>query len=114
MMIAFQKNFPPLQIFMLMKAFLHAIENMLLLVGIPKFLPSFPGMLLEKEVSNLKKLITNANYSSAVAVFGGSKVSTKIKVIEYYLKKFGKVIIGGAMANTFLSSKKIEYWCFSL
>ena len=64
-------------------------------------------MLLEKEVSNLKKLITTANYSSAVAVFGGSKVSTKIKVIEYYLKKFGKVIIGGAMANTFLSSKKL-------
>ena len=78
------------------------------IVGIPKFLPSFPGMLLEKEVLNLKKLITNANYSSAVAVFGGSKVSTKIKVIEYYLKKFDKVIIGGAMANTFLYSKSIN------
>ena len=78
------------------------------IVGIPKFLPSFPGMLLEKEVLNLKKLITNANYSSAVAVFGGSKVSTKIKVIEYYLKKFDKVVIGGAMANTFLYSKNIN------
>ena len=78
------------------------------IVGIPNFLPSFPGMLLEKEVSNLKKLITTANYSSAIAVFGGSKVSTKIKVIEYYLKKFGKVIIGGAMANTFLYSKNIN------
>ena len=78
------------------------------IVGIPKFLPSFPGMLLEKEVLNLKKLITAANYSSTTAVFGGSKVSTKIKVIEYYLKKFGKVIIGGAMANTFLFSKNIN------
>ena len=78
------------------------------IVGIPNFLPSFPGMLLEKEVLNLKKLITTANYSSAIAVFGGSKVSTKIKVIEYYLKKFGKVIIGGAMANTFLFSKNIN------
>ena len=78
------------------------------IVGIPKFLPSFPGMLLEKEVLSLKKLITNANYSSAVAVFGGSKVSTKIKVIEYYLKKFDKVLIGGAMANTFLYSKDIN------
>ncbi len=77
-------------------------------VGNSKFLPSFPGMLLEKEVLNLKKLITNANYSSSIAVFGGSKVSTKIKVIEYYLKKFGKVIIGGAMANTFLFSKNIN------
>jgi len=78
------------------------------IVGIPNFLPSFPGMLLEKEVLNLKKLITNANYNSSIAVFGGSKVSTKIKVIEYYLKKFGKVIIGGAMANTFLFSKNIN------
>ena len=78
------------------------------IIGVSKFLPSFPGMLLEKEVSNLKKLFTTVNYNSAVAVFGGSKVSTKIKVIEYYLKKFGKVIIGGAMANTFLSSKKIS------
>ena len=32
------------------------------IIGISKFLPSFPGMLLEKEVSNLKKLITTANY----------------------------------------------------
>ncbi len=78
------------------------------IVGIPKFLPSFPGMLLEKEVLNLKKLITSANYSSTTAVFGGSKVSTKIKVIEYYLKKFSKVLIGGAMANTFLCSKNIN------
>ena len=78
------------------------------IVGIPKFLPSFPGMLLEKEVLNLKKLITAANYSSTTAVFGGSKVSTKIKVIEYYLKKFSKVLIGGAMANTFLCSMNID------
>ena len=74
---------------MSMKAFSTCHRKHASIVGIPKFLPSFPGMLLEKEVSNLKKLITTANYSSAVAVFGGSKVSTKIKVIEYYLKKFG-------------------------
>ena len=44
------------------------------IIGISKFLPSFPGMLLEKEVSNLKKLITNANYNTAVAVFGKTNI----------------------------------------
>ena len=72
------------------------------IVGIPKHLPSFPGMLLENEIYNLKNLITSNNLSSSVALFGGAKISTKLKIIEFYLNKFGKVIVGGAMANTFL------------
>ncbi len=77
------------------------------IVGIPKFLPSFPGILLENEISNLKNLITSNN-SSTIAVFGGSKISTKLKIVEFYLNKFSKVIFGGAMANTFLKAKNIE------
>ena len=77
------------------------------IVGIPKFLPSFPGILLENEISNLKNLITSNN-SSTIAVFGGSKISTKLKIVEFYLNKFNKVIFGGAMANTFLKAKNIE------
>tara|TARA_B100000287_G_scaffold434666_1_gene499799 strand:+ start:2457 stop:3644 length:1188 start_codon:yes stop_codon:yes gene_type:complete len=74
------------------------------ITSIPKYLPSFPGKLLEKEISNLKKLITISENSSSVAVFGGAKVSSKLKVIEYYVKNFSKIIIGGAMANTFLAA----------
>ncbi|MFL2679907.1 MAG: phosphoglycerate kinase [Alphaproteobacteria bacterium] len=74
------------------------------IVGIPKFLPSFPGTLLENEVSTLKNLITIDSETSSVAVFGGSKVSTKIKILEFYLNKFKKVLIGGAMANTFIAA----------
>jgi phosphoglycerate kinase len=70
-------------------------------------LPSFPGILLENEISNLKNLITSNN-SSTIAVFGGSKISTKLKIVEFYLNKFNKVIFGGAMANTFLKAKNIE------
>ena len=77
------------------------------IVGIPKFLPSFPGILLENEISNLKNLITSNN-SSTIAVFGGSKISTKLKIVEFYLNKFNKVIFGGAMANTFLKAKNNE------
>ena len=78
------------------------------IVGIPQFLPSFPGRLLESEVHHLKKLLTNPSPNN-VAVLGGSKVSTKIHNIEYLLKKFKFVLIGGAMANTFIhaSGKKV-------
>ena len=41
-------------------------------------------------------------------MFGGSKISTKLKIVEFYLNKFNKVIFGGAMANTFLKAKNIE------
>ena len=77
------------------------------IVGIPKYLPSFPGILLEDEISNLKNLIT-INNTSSIAVFGGAKISTKLEIIEFYLTKFEKVIVGGAMANTFLKAKGIE------
>ena len=80
------------------------------IVGISKYLPSFPGMLLENEISNLKNLITTHN-SSTVAVFGGSKISTKLKIVEFYLNKFSKIIFGGGMANTFLKAMEIEIGC---
>ena len=80
------------------------------IVGISKYLPSFPGMLLENEISNLKNLITTNN-SSTIAVFGGSKISTKLKIVEFYLNKFSKIILGGAMANTFLKAMEIEIGC---
>ena len=80
------------------------------IVGISKYLPSFPGMLLENEIFNLKNLITTQN-SSTIAVFGGSKISTKLKIVEFYLNKFNKIIFGGAMANTFLKAMEIEIGC---
>ena len=78
------------------------------IIGLPKFLPSFPGKLLEDEVKNLKKIISSSSSSNSVAVLGGSKVSTKLHIIEFVLRKFSKVLIGGAMANTFLSAKGIK------
>ena len=69
--------------------------------GMPKFLPSFPGKLLEEEISNLKNLILSNNKQN-VAVLGGAKISTKLKIIEFYAKNYSRVLVGGAMANTFL------------
>ena len=72
--------------------------------GIPTYLPSFPGKLLEEEILNLKNLVLSSNIETNIAVFGGAKVSTKLKIIDFYAKNYSQVIIGGAMANTFLSA----------
>lgn len=65
------------------------------------------GFLMEKEVNALSKCV-EANEHPYVAVLGGAKVSDKIKVIESLLEKVDKIIIGGAMAYTFLASKGIN------
>ncbi len=76
--------------------------------GIPAHLPSFPGQLLETEIQNLKNLFLISNERNRVAILGGAKISTKIKLIEFYAEKFEKVMIGGAMANTLLKSNGVE------
>jgi phosphoglycerate kinase len=65
------------------------------------------GFLLEKEIASLGKLIHNPD-RPLVAVLGGSKVSDKVKVIEALMVKSEKILIGGAMAYTFLRALKIN------
>lgn len=70
-------------------------------------LPSVSGLLLEKEY----KAITGAmNHPKRplYAVVGGAKVSDKISIINEFVAKADKIIIGGAMANTFLAYKGIS------
>lgn len=76
-------------------------------VGISKFLPSYNGFLVEEEVSMLDKLLINPE-RPYVVIMGGKKVSDKIKVIENIIEKCDKLIIGGAMAYTFLKAKGFE------
>lgn len=72
--------------------------------GVTKFLPSAMGFLLEKEVNYFDKLLTNPEKPFAL-ILGGAKVSDKIAVIENMLKKIDCLLIGGAMAYTFLKSR---------
>jgi phosphoglycerate kinase len=61
------------------------------------------GFLLEKEIASLGKVVTSPD-KPYVAVLGGAKVSDKIAVVESLLEKVNVLIIGGAMANTFLAA----------
>ncbi len=63
------------------------------------------GYLVEKEVSNLTRCVNVADEDRPyIAILGGLKVSDKIKVIESLLTKCDKILIGGAMAFTFLKA----------
>jgi len=62
------------------------------------------GFLLEKEIDQLGKIITNPD-KPFVAILGGAKVSDKIAVLDVLLEKVDALLIGGAMANTFLAAK---------
>jgi phosphoglycerate kinase len=61
------------------------------------------GFLLEKEIASLGKVVTSPD-KPYVAVLGGAKVSDKIAVVESLLERVNVLIIGGAMANTFLAA----------
>ena len=72
--------------------------------GLTKFLPSFAGRYLELEIRMLDKIFSNLN-KPIMAIVGGSKISTKIVLLHNLIKKVDKLVIGGAMANTFLAAK---------
>ena len=77
------------------------------IVGITKFLPSYAGLMFEKEINALNSILNKSN-KPALAIIGGSKVSTKITILENLVKKLDYLVIAGGMANTFLASKSID------
>jgi phosphoglycerate kinase len=73
--------------------------------GITHFVPqSAAGLLMEKELTYLGKAVTEPN-RPFVAIIGGAKVSDKIEVINSLLNKVDALLIGGAMAYTFLNAQ---------
>ena len=70
--------------------------------GVSHYLPSYAGFLIEKEVKFMAPLLENPE-KPFVAIIGGSKVSSKITVLESLVKTCDTIVIGGGMAYTFLS-----------
>jgi phosphoglycerate kinase len=74
-------------------------------VGIIAFMPqAAAGLLMEKELQYLTMVTTNPA-QPAIAILGGAKVSDKIEVISNLAKIVDRILIGGAMAYTFLKSQ---------
>ncbi|HWG86040.1 MAG TPA: phosphoglycerate kinase, partial [Deinococcales bacterium] len=72
--------------------------------GVAGLLPHAAGYLLEKEVSSLGRLLNDAVHPYVV-ILGGAKISDKINVIENLLPRVDKLLVGGAMAFTFLKAR---------
>jgi len=72
--------------------------------GVAKFLPAYAGRAMESELSHLEKALANPT-RPLMAVVGGAKVSSKIDLLENLVGKVDTLVIGGAMANTFLAAQ---------
>jgi len=75
--------------------------------GVARLLPSAAGRLLEKELKALTQAL-EAPEHPVMAVVGGNKVSTKLGVLENLIEKVDHLVIGGAMANTFLLADGVQ------
>src|SRR3989442_9302477 len=76
-------------------------------VGIAQYLPAVAGLLMEREITTLGRIMTDPPHP-LVAIIGGSKISTKIGVLRSLLRRVARLCIGGAMASTFLKAKGLE------
>lgn len=72
--------------------------------GVAEYLPAVAGLLMEKEMEMLGRLLASPE-RPFLAIIGGAKVSDKIAVISNLLDKVDTLIIGGGMANTFLKAQ---------
>ncbi|MEK7203586.1 MAG: phosphoglycerate kinase [Patescibacteria group bacterium] len=74
---------------------------------ITKFLPSYSGFLMAKEVENLDKVINEPAQGKTV-ILGGAKVATKLPVIKNFLGKAEHILVAGALANTVFKAKGLK------
>ena len=72
--------------------------------GITNYLPSFAGFLVQNELKALHKAL-NQPLKPVTAIIGGSKISSKIEILNNLSDKVNFLVIGGAMANTFLDAQ---------
>lgn len=84
-------------------AFGNAHREHASMVGIPKHLPSYAGLNLIQEVTELTKVMDPEEPS--LFMLGGAKFETKLPLIEKYLKLYDQVFVGGALANDIFKAK---------
>ena len=75
--------------------------------GVARLLPNAAGRSMQAELTHLQKALGNPE-RPLLAVVGGAKVSTKIELLENLVKRVETLVIGGAMANTFLAAQGVN------
>lgn len=101
---SFAKNLASLGDYYINDAFAVSHRVNASIVAITKFLPSYAGLEMEKEIENLSKVMSRVE-RPLIIILGGAKGADKLGVIKYFKKKADAFLIGGALANTLLYLK---------
>jgi len=73
--------------------------------GVAKLLPSYAGLLVQKEVEKLEALLKEIDHPFTF-ILGGAKIEDKLPVIKSFMTRADNFLIGGAIANTFLAARR--------
>ena len=101
---AFAQSLAALADYFVMDAFAVAHRAHASTVGVPRYLPSAMGFLVEKEVNSMGRAL-DAPEKPLAALLGGAKVSDKILLLQNMLDKLDHLFIGGGMCVTFLKAQ---------
>jgi len=104
---AFAKNLAKLGDLFVNEAFSCSHRKQASIHKITKFIDSYGGPLLEKEIKSIDLILKNKK-KPVTCIIGGSKVSTKINILSSLLENADNLVIVGAMANNFLKFKGIN------
>jgi phosphoglycerate kinase len=72
--------------------------------GLAHLLPAYAGRAMQEELEALEKALGKPEHP-VVAIIGGAKISTKLELLANLIRKVDALVVGGAMANTFLAAK---------
>jgi len=86
-------------------AFSVCHRNQASVTGITRYIPSYAGLGLEKEIQHLERIKNNPE-RPAVAIIGGAKIQTKLPMIHMFEKKYDFVLVGGKIANEAIDEEK--------
>lgn len=75
--------------------------------GLARLLPAYPGLSMQRELEALDAALGNPK-KPVIGIVGGSKVSTKLDLLNNLVTKLDRLAIGGGMANTFLSAQGVN------
>ncbi|MDE1941152.1 MAG: phosphoglycerate kinase [Patescibacteria group bacterium] len=76
------------------------------IVGVPRYLPSYAGFQLEKEIANLSKAFHPSH--PFLFILGGAKFETKLPLLAKFMQIADSIFVGGALANDFFAAKGYE------
>lgn len=77
------------------------------MISVPRLLPSYMGLQLEKEVKHLSPLLEDPRRPLTLIV-SGAKMETKVPIIEHFLGKGDDILLGGCIANTFIAARGFD------